>query len=85
MEGRRHARRATRVNAGQRRITALTLAAIGVACLFKAFAGVHTPEQDLLIVHVAARWDWSHIDMTWLIGGIVALGAAALLARGDGA
>lgn len=72
------------MNSGQRRIAALTLAAIGVACLVKAFAGVHVPEQDLLIVHVAAQWDWSRLHMGWLLGGIVALGAAGLTARGDG-
>jgi len=72
------------MNTSHLRIAALTLAAIGVACLLKAFADVHVPEQDLLIVHVAARWDWNQLHMGWLIGGIVSLGIAGLMARGDG-
>lgn len=72
------------MNAGQRKVAALTLAVIGIACMIKAFTGVFVPAQDLLIVHVESHTEWSRLGMGWLIGGIVALGAAAMVVRGGG-
>lgn len=71
------------MNASQRRVASLTIAALGVLCIVKALAGVYVPAQDMLILHVSARYDWDHLSMGWLLGGIALLGGAGLIARGE--
>lgn len=64
------------MNPMQRILAAGTLAAAGVACLFKAWATVHVPAREFLGVRVESSVEWSRLPMGWVFAGIVAVGAA---------
>lgn len=64
------------MNPMQRILAAATLAAAGAACLFKAWATIHTPAREFLGVRIESSVDWGALPMGWLLGGIAAIGAA---------
>jgi len=70
------------MNGSQRRIVALALAIVGVLCLVKTYAAVHTSPVEFLGIRVSARDAWGQAPMGWVIGGVAAFAAAALVAVG---
>jgi HAMP domain-containing protein len=68
------------VNRAQRDVVALTLLVAGILCLWKAWVRIYEPSHDLLgVVHTDAQVNWSGIPMGWVLGGLAAIGAAALV------
>lgn len=63
------------MNTLQRTMVAATLAAVGIACLVKAWATIYSPPREFLGVRVEAAVEWSRLPMGWVLGGVVALGA----------
>jgi len=63
------------MNPLQRTMVAATLAAVGVACLVKAWGTIHSPAREFLGVRVEASVEWSQLPMGWVLGGVLALGA----------
>jgi hypothetical protein len=73
------------MNRSQRDVVALTLLVAGILCLWKAWVKIYEPSHDLLgVVHTDAMVNWSATPMGWVLGGVVAIGAAALVRKGGG-
>jgi len=67
------------MNPLQRTMVAATLAAVGIACLVKAWATIYSPAREFLGIRVESSIEWSQLPMGWLLGGVVALGAGVFV------
>ncbi len=67
------------MNTLQRTMLAATLAAVGAACLLRAWTAIYTPAREFLGIRVESAVEWGRLPMGWVLGGIVALGAGAYL------
>jgi hypothetical protein len=70
------------MNRMQRNAVVWTLVAVGALCLWKAWVRIYEPSHEFFGLHTDATVNWSGTPMGWVLGGVAAFGAAAILRLG---